>query len=84
MDKTVSINEATRCIQVGLLCVQDSAIDRPTMSDVVSMLGNESMILPTPKQPGFSIVIGLKCDDAGNNQKACSVNMVTMSDMEGR
>ena len=25
--------EAERCIQIGLLCVQDYAADRPTMSD---------------------------------------------------
>nr|ABG29323.1 Receptor protein kinase, putative [Solanum bulbocastanum] len=42
-----------RVIHVGLLCVQEGATDRPTMSDVISMLGNESMPLPTPKQPAF-------------------------------
>ncbi|XP_019192626.1 PREDICTED: G-type lectin S-receptor-like serine/threonine-protein kinase At4g27290 [Ipomoea nil] len=83
MEKTVSINEATRCIQVGLLCVQDNAADRPTMSEVVSILGNESTILLTPKQPGFFTVIGLKCDDVDNNPKA-SANMITISDIEGR
>nr|GLL20489.1 receptor-like serine/threonine-protein kinase SD1-7 [Ipomoea trifida] len=84
MDKTVSLNEAIRCIQVGLLCVQDSAADRPTMSDVVSMLGNELIVLPTPKQPGFSTIIGLRCDDIGNNPGVGSINMVTISDIEGR
>nr|GMC58729.1 G-type lectin S-receptor-like serine/threonine-protein kinase At1g11410 [Ipomoea batatas] len=84
MDKTISISEATRCIQIGLLCVQDCAADRPTMSDVVSMLGNESTILPIPKQPGFSTVMGIKCDDVGNNPKICSNNMVTISEIEGR
>ncbi|XP_031108545.1 G-type lectin S-receptor-like serine/threonine-protein kinase CES101 [Ipomoea triloba] len=84
MDKTVSLNEAIRCIQVGLLCVQDSVTDRPVMSDVVSMLGNELMVLPTPKQPGFSTIIGLRCDDVVNNSKVGSINMVTISDIEGR
>ncbi|XP_019192628.1 PREDICTED: receptor-like serine/threonine-protein kinase SD1-7 [Ipomoea nil] len=82
IEKSVSINEATRCIQVGLLCVQDNAADRPIMSEVVSMLGNESTVLLTPKQPGFSTVIGLKCDDVGNNPKI-SANMITISDIEG-
>lgn len=36
---------AMRYVNIGLLCVQESADDRPTMSDVVSMLNNESMIL---------------------------------------
>ncbi|XP_019183838.1 PREDICTED: G-type lectin S-receptor-like serine/threonine-protein kinase At1g67520 [Ipomoea nil] len=84
MDKMVSTNEAPRCIQVGLLCVQESATDRPNMSDVVSMLGTESVVLPTPKQPGFSTIIGLKCENVGNNPKACSVNEVTISEIEGR
>ncbi|XP_031108543.1 cysteine-rich receptor-like protein kinase 10 [Ipomoea triloba] len=83
MDKTVSVNEVIRYIQVSLLCVQDSAADRPTMSDVVSMLGNELIVLPTPKQPGFSTVIGLRYDDVGNNPEVGSINMVTISDIEG-
>lgn len=43
-----------QCIHIGLLCVEDSAIDRPTMSDVISMLTNESLALPSPKKPAFS------------------------------
>ncbi|KAM5547859.1 receptor-like serine/threonine-protein kinase SD1-8 [Rosa sericea] len=42
------------CIQVGLLCVQDCAEDRPTMSEVVSMLSTEGASLPKPKQPMYS------------------------------
>lgn len=43
------------CIQVGLLCVQDCAEDRPTMSEVVSMLSNEGASnFPKPKQPMYS------------------------------
>ncbi|KAI9105157.1 hypothetical protein K1719_022686 [Acacia pycnantha] len=45
-------NDLLKCIQIGLLCVQDYAADRPTMSTVVSMLGNDSS-LPSPKQPAF-------------------------------
>lgn len=46
-------NEVLRCIQVGLLCVQDSPNDRPSMSDVVSMITNGTVSLPAPKQPAF-------------------------------
>lgn len=42
------------CIQVGLLCVQDCAEDRPNMSEVVTMLSNEGASLPMPKQPMYS------------------------------
>ncbi|GAV72854.1 LOW QUALITY PROTEIN: B_lectin domain-containing protein/Pkinase_Tyr domain-containing protein, partial [Cephalotus follicularis] len=59
MDSTLaascSVNEVVQCIQVGLLCVQDKAEDRPTTSNLVSMLSNEGALLPAPKQPAFSI-----------------------------
>ncbi|KAK2967409.1 hypothetical protein RJ640_022341, partial [Escallonia rubra] len=43
--------EVLRYIQVGLLCVQDLARDRPTISTVLSMLSSEIVDLLTPKQP---------------------------------
>lgn len=63
-----STNTLLRYINVGLLCVQESAADRPTMSDVVSMLGNESVVLPSPKQPAaFSnLRSGLELHSSGN------------------
>lgn len=42
-----------RCIQVGLLCVQNFPENRPEMSSVVFMLVNEEVALPQPGQPGF-------------------------------
>ncbi|XP_047314429.1 G-type lectin S-receptor-like serine/threonine-protein kinase At1g11410 [Impatiens glandulifera] len=44
--------EVLRCIHIGLLCVQEHAMDRPTMSEVVFMLCKD-MSLPSPKQPAF-------------------------------
>ncbi|KAL6627750.1 hypothetical protein ACP70R_031476 [Stipagrostis hirtigluma subsp. patula] len=41
-----------RCIQVALLCVQDSPEDRPTMHDVIMMLSNRNRRLLAPAQPG--------------------------------
>ncbi|KAD7480032.1 hypothetical protein R6Q59_008818 [Mikania micrantha] len=46
------ISEVLRSIHIGLLCVQNLAEDRPTMSSVVLMLGNDG-ILPRPKPPAF-------------------------------
>lgn len=43
-----------RCIQVGLLCVQEYVKDRPSIATVLSMLSSEIMDLPCPKEPGFS------------------------------
>nr|GEX44388.1 G-type lectin S-receptor-like serine/threonine-protein kinase CES101 [Tanacetum cinerariifolium] len=55
LEDSCTPKEVMTCIHVGLLCVQDHAMDRPTMSEVVSMLTNENMHLPEPKQPAFFI-----------------------------
>ena len=47
-----NLDEVLRCIHIGLLCVQQSPADRPSMSSVVLMLGSENE-LPQPKQPGY-------------------------------
>ncbi|XP_031487564.1 receptor-like serine/threonine-protein kinase SD1-8 [Nymphaea colorata] len=52
--KSCSLSQVMRCINVGLLCVQEDAADRPSMSSVVLMLGSESAKLPKPKQPAYS------------------------------
>ncbi|KAI4296558.1 hypothetical protein L6164_036507 [Bauhinia variegata] len=41
-----------RCIHIGLLCVQENHMNRPSMWEVVFMLGNETT-LPPPKKPAF-------------------------------
>ncbi|KAL3851244.1 hypothetical protein ACJIZ3_013126 [Penstemon smallii] len=46
-------SEVTRCIQIGLLCVQHNSEERPTMSQVVGMLENENVGLLNPREPGF-------------------------------
>ncbi|RVW87977.1 putative cysteine-rich receptor-like protein kinase 30 [Vitis vinifera] len=33
-----------RCIHIALLCVQENPMDRPTMTDIVAMLGSESEV----------------------------------------
>ncbi|KAI4346181.1 hypothetical protein L6164_013253 [Bauhinia variegata] len=45
--------QVLRCIHVALLCTQERPVDRPSMSDVLSMLTNESAVLPLPKRPAF-------------------------------
>ncbi|XP_028785777.1 G-type lectin S-receptor-like serine/threonine-protein kinase At1g11410 [Neltuma alba] len=50
--ETCPEHEVLKCIHIGLLCVQEYATDRPTMSEIVSMLDNDSTFLP-PKQPAF-------------------------------
>ncbi|XP_021654601.2 G-type lectin S-receptor-like serine/threonine-protein kinase CES101 isoform X1 [Hevea brasiliensis] len=74
-----------RCIHVGLLCVQYHATDRPTMSDVVSMLSNETMQLPEPKQPAFFInAVAEEPDIPDSQSDNCSINQVSISVMVAR
>ena len=49
---TLHLSEALRSIHVGLLCVQNCAEDRPSMSSVVLMLSSK-VALPQPKEPGY-------------------------------
>ncbi|MFS7989622.1 putative protein kinase RLK-Pelle-DLSV family [Helianthus anomalus] len=53
------------CIHIGLLCVQELAADRPTMTDVAFMLSNHETMLPPPNQPAFifrQLKNGRDCD----------------------
>ncbi|XP_059658866.1 receptor-like serine/threonine-protein kinase SD1-8 [Cornus florida] len=80
-----STSTLLKYINIGLLCVQGNPNDRPTMSDVVSMLGNEYASLPIPKEPTFStcrLVVNTKA--SLSNAQYCSVNVVTLSEMEAR
>ncbi|KAL7185680.1 hypothetical protein ACSBR2_027604 [Camellia fascicularis] len=49
-----NLQEALKCIVVGLLCVQEFSGDRPTMYASILMLRNENASVPSPKAPAFS------------------------------
>ncbi|XXG55425.1 hypothetical protein AAC387_Pa03g3094 [Persea americana] len=90
VDPSVNIfsyeSEVLRCIQVGLLCVQEKAKDRPNMSSVVFMLSNETTMI-SPKQPAFCFGKGNWSDYLQlptNGIVSCSTNEVTMTQMEAR
>ncbi|KAI9198139.1 hypothetical protein LWI28_010933 [Acer negundo] len=74
-------NEVMRCIQVGLLCVQDNAKDRPNMSNVVFMLSNET-VLPSPKKSSFSVKNSEP--NSSTAETKCCINDVTNTTFDGR
>ncbi|WOL15092.1 hypothetical protein Cni_G23873 [Canna indica] len=76
-ESSYPVFEALRCIQVGLLCVQEGSEDRPMMAEVVLMLCSDSIILPQPNRPGF--YIARSCVE-GN----CFSNEFTITMLEGR
>ena len=77
LEKSNHANEVLRCIQIGLLCVQESTIDRLTMLTVIFMLGNNST-LPPPNQPTF---VMKTCHNGANSSSVGvnSVNKVTIT-----
>lgn len=42
-----------RCIHIALLCAQENANERPTMTNIALMLSTHSLTLPVPSQPPF-------------------------------
>ena len=76
------VHEVLRFIQVGLLCVQDDARDRPTMSTVVFMLCNEAT-LPCPKQSTFTFRLR-NVPESSSKGTNCSANEVTITTLYAR
>ncbi|KAB8105431.1 hypothetical protein EE612_039286 [Oryza sativa] len=74
--------EIKKCMKVALLCVQENAVDRPTMSAVVKMLSSELKILPEPKQPAF-FNVRVKHGELSNTAPS-SINDVTITIVNGR
>uniref|UniRef100_A0A7N2MB12 Receptor-like serine/threonine-protein kinase n=1 Tax=Quercus lobata TaxID=97700 RepID=A0A7N2MB12_QUELO len=85
LDDVSSMHVALRYINIALLCVQESAADRPTMSEVVAMLSNESAALPYPKEPAFLNVRTVVRENPINSiTEICSVNDASVSNVQGR
>ncbi|KAI4368205.1 hypothetical protein MLD38_016789 [Melastoma candidum] len=78
-----SRKEILRCIHVGLLCVQELAADRPTMSEVLFMLGNDGF-LPSPNQPAYIIRGSRVRLDNSTSDGTCSVSDATITVVEAR
>ena len=79
--KEIHAAEARRYINIALMCVQEHADDRPTMSNVVAMLNSESVILPEPKHPAYFSLRVSKVDESGNNDvPVCSNNDLTITE----
>jgi hypothetical protein len=82
MDPTLhevcNADQFVKCVHIGLLCVQIDPNDRPTISNVVTMLESETGTLPTPKQPTFD-VSGLSSTVSSN-----SFELTNSFEFEGR
>ncbi|XVF70434.1 hypothetical protein PTKIN_Ptkin11bG0161400 [Pterospermum kingtungense] len=83
-DSIVIESQVLRCIQVGLLCVQNIPKDRPTMSAVNFMLANEEASLPQPKEPGFFTDTSSNANTGTRKEELPTVNVVTVTMLGGR
>ena len=83
--KEINTTESRRYINIALMCVQESADDRPTMSDVIGMLNNDSVVLPEPNHPAFFNLKVPKGDEWASVVVPCSNNDVTITgEQDGR
>ncbi|XP_050288861.1 G-type lectin S-receptor-like serine/threonine-protein kinase RKS1 isoform X1 [Quercus robur] len=76
-------HEVLRCIQIGLLCVQEDATDRPTMLAILLMLSCETT-LPSPKQPAFVFIRPTNDLGSVKGEGFYSINDVTITMFEAR
>ncbi|XP_050944334.1 uncharacterized protein LOC103485320 [Cucumis melo] len=56
IDSTLTVGsrmDMERCIHIGLLCIQENLVDRPTMNSIVTMLSSSTLTLPIPHKPAF-------------------------------
>ncbi|WZZ46878.1 hypothetical protein YC2023_043137 [Brassica napus] len=83
-------DEVIRYIHIGLLCVQENPVDRPTMSTIHQMLTTSSIVLPLPLPPGFfcsneprsnPLAQGLEPGQWNSKSFTCSVDEATITDV---
>ena len=78
------VSESAKVWSWGNSCVQDYAADRPSMSAVVFMLGNDST-LPDPKQPAFVFKkTNYESSNPSTSEGIYSVNDVSITMIEAR
>ncbi|KAK9065158.1 hypothetical protein SSX86_016541 [Deinandra increscens subsp. villosa] len=84
LQKSYGSSEVLKCIIVGLLCVQGDPDDRPTMTNVVMMLGGDMATLPTPKEPAFISrrEQAISSSSSSSKQDTQTKNMLTISEPE--
>lgn len=80
--QTCPTAEVEMCMHVALLCVQEDPADRPTVSSVIVLLGGETLELPQPKKPAFSVGKMVPIDKSLSIDP--SVNQITISSVSPR
>ncbi|XP_010422102.1 PREDICTED: putative cysteine-rich receptor-like protein kinase 35 [Camelina sativa] len=74
--------EATRCIHMALLCVQEDPADRPTLPGIIMMLTSNTATLLVPRAPGFCL--SNRSEQTTSMSTPGSINDVSITDLEPR
>lgn len=77
-------HQVLKCINLGLLCVQVSANDCPSMVTIISMLGSNNATLPETNMPAISNYIHSYIGSPVTASNGYSVNQVTLSTVAPR
>ncbi|KAL6654906.1 hypothetical protein ACP70R_008371 [Stipagrostis hirtigluma subsp. patula] len=83
LDAGCNAIEIIRCINMALLCVQEDAVQRPTMLEVVQMLSSKSMTLPEPTHPAY-FHVRVRNEEASVAVEPGSHNDASISSLDGR
>ncbi|XP_054825146.1 G-type lectin S-receptor-like serine/threonine-protein kinase CES101 isoform X1 [Prosopis cineraria] len=86
LSKSCSNQQFLRFIQISLLCVEESPANRPTTSEVISMITNERTLLPIVKKPAFTNLDCITNVDGERNdfEYRSAMNNLSISTMNGR
>ncbi|KAL8268440.1 hypothetical protein R6Q59_002238 [Mikania micrantha] len=76
-------HDITRSIHIALLCVQENAINRPTMDSVVLKLHSFTDVLLVPSEPAF-YYSSRKTNGLDKPKMPTSINEVSLSDIYPR
>lgn len=79
-----SEDEALRCINVAILCVQSAAADRPTMSSVVTMLESVNSKISMPGQVDICLTSSKSLDFIMECHENSSSIVVPITEVTGR
>jgi hypothetical protein len=74
LGNSYSRNEVIKCLHIGLLCVHDDPIERPTIASIILMLNSYSVTLPSPQQPAYFFSSGaeqnMQLRESGSDQSS--------------
>ncbi|WJX21111.1 non-specific serine/threonine protein kinase [Trifolium repens] len=84
----ISKDEIMRCIHIGLLCIQENVVDRPTMASVALMLNSNTLTLSIPSKPAYFMGNGSRrlqdmqqqVDNVSAARSDESVNQISITD----